>query len=349
MRGLRAAVLSAGAWSQHSHLPTLLADPDVEVVAVTSPAVATRREIAARWPGLEVTDDWARALERTRPDLVVVSSPPALHADQVIAALAAGANVLVEKPFATSNGDARRMVEAARRADRALLVGYSWSSCPEFVAARRVLPRVGTVEHVDARLAVNTRDLLLGSSDGGWGGGATSHSGTYTNAALSGGGAGAVSMSHLLSMLLWITGLRPVSVAAVAFPPDEAIDLHLSSVMRCEGGATVSTATTSLHAGAATPEWSLEVRGSTGDLVVTTRSREVRFIGAGADARWEQVEIADGPLVDQHLPTRTLIEVGRGSQADLSGLSAELAERVVAATEATYSSARDGAVATLHR
>jgi predicted dehydrogenase len=51
-------------------------------------------------------------------DVVYVASPPSLHAEHCIAALGAGKHVLVEKPFATSTDDARRMVEAARSSNR---------------------------------------------------------------------------------------------------------------------------------------------------------------------------------------------------------------------------------------
>src|SRR5690606_33088698 len=128
----------------------------------------TRIAIGSRWPDLTVTADWRTILETRQLDLVVVSSPPAAHVDQVVAALGHGAHVLVEKPFAVTVDDAQQMTRSARESGRHLLVGYSWSSCPMFVAAREAVTRVGRIEHVDARLAVNTRDLLLGAPDGGW-------------------------------------------------------------------------------------------------------------------------------------------------------------------------------------
>lgn len=60
----------------------------------------------------------------TRPDLVVVATYSDSHADYAIAAMEAGAHVFVEKPLATTVADARRVVDAATRLGRKLVVGY---------------------------------------------------------------------------------------------------------------------------------------------------------------------------------------------------------------------------------
>src|SRR5690606_41214622 len=106
------------------------------------------------------------------PEIVVVSSPPVAHEEQVVAALEAGAHVLVEKPFALESGAARRMHEAAVRADRALLIGFGWSAAPAFVTARRLVEEgeIGELEHLLNHLAVTTRALLRGAHAGRAGG-----------------------------------------------------------------------------------------------------------------------------------------------------------------------------------
>jgi predicted dehydrogenase len=55
---------------------------------------------------------------------VCVCTPNKLHAEHTIAALEAGKHVLVEKPMAMNAGEARRMVDAARRAGKQLIVGF---------------------------------------------------------------------------------------------------------------------------------------------------------------------------------------------------------------------------------
>jgi predicted dehydrogenase len=64
------------------------------------------------------------ALQATKPDLVVVATYSDSHADYAVAAMEAGAHVFVEKPLATTVADARRVVEAAKRLGKKLVVGY---------------------------------------------------------------------------------------------------------------------------------------------------------------------------------------------------------------------------------
>mgnify|MGYP000288901630 CR=1 FL=1 len=83
---VRAAVLSAGAWSQSSHLPALKADPRVELVALSSPNTHMAEALGREFDVPQVFADWRDALA-LKPDIVVVSSPPVAHEEQVIAAL----------------------------------------------------------------------------------------------------------------------------------------------------------------------------------------------------------------------------------------------------------------------
>jgi predicted dehydrogenase len=69
-------------------------------------------------------------------DAVVVCTPNALHAEQSIAAVAAGKHVLCEKPMATSVADGEAMLAAAERHDRLLLVLHPWRHHEAVIALR---------------------------------------------------------------------------------------------------------------------------------------------------------------------------------------------------------------------
>jgi len=57
-------------------------------------------------------------------DVVYVVTPPALHAESVIRAAKAGKHVISEKPMATSVADCDRMIEACKKANVQLGIGY---------------------------------------------------------------------------------------------------------------------------------------------------------------------------------------------------------------------------------
>ncbi|MEN0111490.1 MAG: Gfo/Idh/MocA family oxidoreductase, partial [Planctomycetota bacterium] len=68
-------------------------------------------------------------------DAIDVTLPPALHADAACKALAAGKHVFCEKPMAMSAADCDRMVRAAKKHGRMLLVGHVLPYFPEYAWA----------------------------------------------------------------------------------------------------------------------------------------------------------------------------------------------------------------------
>ncbi|MTE17904.1 gfo/Idh/MocA family oxidoreductase [Streptomyces sp. TRM43335] len=101
---LRAAVVGTGAIAIGGHLPALAAHAD-EVELVAAVDVDAERLDAFRAEAGEGVAGYAELdemLERERPDLVLIGTPPAFHREQVVTALRAGAWVLCEKPLCLS-------------------------------------------------------------------------------------------------------------------------------------------------------------------------------------------------------------------------------------------------------
>jgi predicted dehydrogenase len=120
---LRAGVVGLGMMGRnHARVYDELAD-EVDLIAVADPdAAAVRRSTAGR--AARGYADAARMFAEEELDLVSVVSPTSLHLPVVLAALAAGVNVLVEKPIAGERDEAERMIAAARDAGKLLTVGH---------------------------------------------------------------------------------------------------------------------------------------------------------------------------------------------------------------------------------
>ena len=94
----------------------------VKVVALCDPNEANRAAVHSRFPG-------ARSLAKfedapfSAESLVIVASPPTLHARQAILALERGCAVLCEKPMAASLPEAEAMIAAAEKTQRPLAIG----------------------------------------------------------------------------------------------------------------------------------------------------------------------------------------------------------------------------------
>jgi len=101
-------------------------------------------------------DGYARPEElcaRTDVDAVSICTPDWAHLAPVLAALSADKHVLVEKPLADNESDARRMAAAARTAKAKLMVAHLLRFDPRYAEARMRISHgaVGEVVHVSAR------------------------------------------------------------------------------------------------------------------------------------------------------------------------------------------------------
>ncbi|MEH3121377.1 MAG: oxidoreductase [Sphingomonas phyllosphaerae] len=126
------------------HAPYVRATPGLTLRAIVSRDAA---KVHADLPGATVVPDVETLLAAPGIDLVIVSSPDALHAQHALGALAAGKHVVVDKPFATSLADARRLVAASERADRLLTVFHNRRWDADFLTLRALLAdgRLGAV------------------------------------------------------------------------------------------------------------------------------------------------------------------------------------------------------------
>lgn len=121
----KAGVIGAGAISQALHMPGYKKDRRAQFVAFADPATARHAEIIEAYPGARGYASHDEMLAAESLDVVSIGSPNVFHAAQAIAALNARCHVLCEKPIATTLKDADRMIAAAKKARRKLMIGFT--------------------------------------------------------------------------------------------------------------------------------------------------------------------------------------------------------------------------------
>ncbi|MFU8876309.1 Gfo/Idh/MocA family protein [Micromonospora sp. SL4-19] len=119
---LRLGVVGAGGFA--TFLTGALRDlPDVAVTVVADPdndrAGRLARTLAAR-----PVPDWRALVTADDVDVVVVATPPAGHAETILAALRAGRHVFAEKPLATNEDEAASIRDAVAATGRVLVVDH---------------------------------------------------------------------------------------------------------------------------------------------------------------------------------------------------------------------------------
>ena len=135
---LRCALVGTGAVA-HLHARAVAAYPRAELVAVTDHSREKADEFAARYGVPLVYDDLDALLAAERPDVVLICTPPAVHRAQAVAALTAGAHVVVEKPPAPSLDELDDMQAAAEAANRQLAVVFQQRTGTAAAHVKRLL------------------------------------------------------------------------------------------------------------------------------------------------------------------------------------------------------------------
>lgn len=114
------------------------ADPRVRLVAGCDPRADARDRFAAEYRGRAHADPAALAADPA-VEAVYVASPHQFHTEHVLAALAAGRHVLVEKPLALNLAECAAMRDAAQAAGRHVVVGHSHGFDAPIAAARATI------------------------------------------------------------------------------------------------------------------------------------------------------------------------------------------------------------------
>jgi phthalate 4,5-cis-dihydrodiol dehydrogenase len=119
-------------------LPTLRAHPGVRLVAAADPRPEARAAFEREFGGRAFDSVDAMCADAAL-DAVYIATPHECHVDDVIAAARHGKHVLVEKPLGTSLAHCRAMIDAARDAGIALVVGHSHSFDAPYARTRELI------------------------------------------------------------------------------------------------------------------------------------------------------------------------------------------------------------------
>ncbi|MGN6760313.1 MAG: Gfo/Idh/MocA family protein [Leifsonia sp.] len=160
---LRVAIVGGGFMAEVHSRAVRAARADLAGIVSSTPersaAAAERLGIGRSYGSLD------ELLADDAIDVVHVTTPNALHADQAVAVLASGKDVVCEKPIATSIPDAERMVGAAQGRTATVPFVYRFHPLVREARARFASGEAGRVLSVNASYL---QDWLLGSGDDNW-------------------------------------------------------------------------------------------------------------------------------------------------------------------------------------
>jgi predicted dehydrogenase len=134
---LRAMVVGAGSAGEGHAMA--LQQAGVEVVAIASRTGPVVEALAGRLGIPVASTDWRATLAATAPDIVAVATPGDTHGVIIDAALECRAHLYVDKPFAPTAAEARRLWRAVRAAGVASAYAATSNYQPSALLARDLI------------------------------------------------------------------------------------------------------------------------------------------------------------------------------------------------------------------
>lgn len=154
MEELRFGIVGVGGIATNIHLPAMAQIPQAKLVAVADVLESRARTAAERFGAEAYYTDHADLLARPDVDAVIVSTWHPFHAPIAIQVLEAGKHLLVQKPMATKQEDADRLVELAASSGKiAMALPFSFS--PAYLKAQALIREgaIGRIVMARARVA----------------------------------------------------------------------------------------------------------------------------------------------------------------------------------------------------
>jgi predicted dehydrogenase/nucleoside-diphosphate-sugar epimerase len=146
---LRIAIVGGGKMGAQ-HAAAIRAVPGAKLVAVVDPKLSAA-ELRERFGNdIETFDDAVTMLEKVKPDVAHIVTPPSSHVPLAMAALERGANVYVEKPFALSVDDATRVLDFAAARGLRVCAAHQVLFQRSGQQYQRHLPTIGSLIQVDS-------------------------------------------------------------------------------------------------------------------------------------------------------------------------------------------------------
>jgi predicted dehydrogenase len=141
---LRGAIIGFGEVARNGHWPAYAESREAKIVAVVDRTEVRRQTARASLPGIAAFATIEELAAGTEIDFVDICTPPALHGEPMLDALARGWNVLCEKPLLLDLVELEKVRSLARESGRVVVPVYNWKYAPIVRRATEML-RAGAI------------------------------------------------------------------------------------------------------------------------------------------------------------------------------------------------------------
>lgn len=330
---IRVAMIGCGGNARH-HMNMLRKQDKVEIVGLCDPAPAALEATYEAIPELKKVpafSDFRAMLDAVQCEAVEISTPHTHHFGQIMEALDRGLHVQCEKPMVCTVADALQVVGKVAASGLTFNVAYQRHTQAPYRYCRELITS-GATGHLHFITALQSQRWYTGRMERkDWRG----------QKALSGGGQLNDSGSHLIDIILWMSGLQPAEVFAYQDNLEAEVDILSALSVKFDGGALANFSVVG-HA----VNWLEDITLWCENMTLAIRGNDVWQWGADAPYGAPQVVPAE-KLGRTWGPDENFIKAIRGEEQIQS--TAADALKVIQLSEAAWKSAADHAPATVVR
>jgi predicted dehydrogenase len=318
---VRLGFIGSGGNARH-HMGQVLKLEEFQIVAINDPNPAMLQAAKRQYPTLAdvpTFDDYRKMLDTVEMDAVEISTPHTLHYEQIVASLEKGLHVLCEKPLVCTVAHAKDVIHRLQKSGKVGLVSYQRHYQPEFLYIRQKIASgdFGKVQFVSALQCQNWK---------------RSQAGTWRqDPALSGGGQLNDSGSHLLDIILWVTGLSVESVSAFIDNLGTPVDINSALSLKFRGGALGNISIVG-----DSPDWHEDITIWCENGIFFMRNGKLQVCD-GAANRYSFDQMRGGSF-----PDKNFLDAIKGRDTVQAPFTCGL--RVIELTEAAWKSAAKGGI-----
>ncbi len=177
MSKIKVGIIGCGGIANAKHLPALMKNADVQVIAFCDIIEQSARETAQKFGGADakVYTDYKELLKDESIATVHVCTPNKSHCVISVDAMNAGKHVLCEKPMAKTYAEAKQMVEVSQQTGKILTIAYQnrFNLAPQYAKSMVKNGELGEIYYAKAhairRRAVPTWGVFLNEEEQGGG------------------------------------------------------------------------------------------------------------------------------------------------------------------------------------
>ncbi len=252
----RIGVIGAGAIAQGCHIPGYMKAKNCVLAAIADPEPKCLKMLKDQNMIFKTEySDYKEMLAKEKLDFVSVCVPNKFHAECAVAAMKAGADILLEKPMTLTMAEAREVQETAEKLNRRVMVGFSHRFNELANAAKKALDegKIGKPYMIRVRFAHT--GPIPGWAKTDW----------FYKPEIAGGGALLDMAVHAFDLVQWFIGpVTEISAKAETLrkdiPVDDNVVAWLKFKAKCMGY---------VECGWTSPAgfWGVEVMGDNGYIV----------------------------------------------------------------------------------